>query len=220
MNQEQDSPSDPNDYTEVFLANRKKPRKPKAVPDDGDGEIRFTFGKYIGQRVEDILDNDPEYIHWVREKAYSEPLSSYIKNLIDYDIEEYDRLRAMAAPSMTSEEILFQRALQHKLKYKTFNLERYFDWLKTASKRAKGWLAVKEFSESTRRMRYEAWAQHPDNPKNVGLRPAADLIAPEGTKARSSLGPGTMAATAPRDAPRLTHDRCKAGIGRWNRQTE
>ena len=118
--------------------------------------------------MEDILDNDPEYIHWVREKAYSEPLSSYIKNLIDYDIEEYDRLRAMAAPSMTSEEILFQRALQHKLKYKTFNLERYFDWLKTASKRAKGWLAVKEFSESTRQMRYQAWAQHPDNPANVG----------------------------------------------------
>jgi hypothetical protein len=119
--------------------------------------------------VEDILDNDPEYIHWVREKAYSEPLSSYIKNLIDYDLEEYDRLRAMASPSMTSEEILFQRALQHKLKYKTFNLERYFEWLKAASNRAKGWLAVKEFSESTRRMRWEAWAQHPDNPKNVGL---------------------------------------------------
>jgi hypothetical protein len=184
MNEEQDGPSGPNepndpcDYTEIFLENRKRrkkptppkpktPRKPMVIPEDG--EIRFTFGKYIGQRVEDILDNDPEYIHWVREKAYSEPLSSYIKNLIDYDIEEYDRLRAMAAPSMTSEEILFQRALQHKLKYKTFNLERYFEWLKAASNRAKGWLAVKEFSESTRRMRWEAWAQHPDNPKNVGL---------------------------------------------------
>lgn len=175
MSQEQDSPNDPTDYAEVFLANRKKqekpreprqPKKPSIVP--GDGEIRFTFGKYVGQRVEDVLDNDPEYIHWVREKAYSEPLSSYLKNLIDYDLEEYDRLRAMAAPSMTSEEILFQRALQHKLKYKTFNLERYFDWLKTASKRAKGWLAVKEFSESTRQMRYQAWAQHPDNPANVG----------------------------------------------------
>ena len=176
MNDEQDSistPSYPSDYAEVFLENRRRPKKPtkptKPMVIPEDGEIRFTFGKYIGQRVEDILDNDPEYIHWVRDKAYSEPLSSYIQNLLDYDLEEYDRLRAMAAPSMTSEEILFQRALQHKLKYKTFNLERYFDWLKAASNRAKGWLAVKEFSESTRRMRYEAWAQHSGNPKNVGL---------------------------------------------------
>ncbi len=209
MNQEQDSPSDPSDYAEVFLANRKKqgnprePRqpktpktqkKPRVIPDDGDGEIRFTFGKYVGQRVEDVLDNDPEYIHWVREKAYSEPLSSYIKNLIDYDIEEYDRLRAIAAPSMTSEEILFQRALQHKLKYKTFNLERYFDWLKTASKRAKGWLAVKEFSESTRRMRWEAWAQHPDNPKNVGLaQPPVPFFGTH--EAPFDPDPGSMAVT-------------------------
>ena len=139
------------DYAEVFCENRKKSReskKPRIIPEGGDGEIRFTFGKYIGQRVDDVLDNDPEYVHWVREKAFSEPLASYIKNMIDYNMDEYDRLRALAAPSMTSEEILFQRALQHKMKYKTFNLERYFDWLKAASNRTKGWLAIKEFRKA------------------------------------------------------------------------
>ena len=157
----------PSDYTEVFLENRKRIKnKPKLTPTD-PSKIRFTFGKYVGQRVEDILDNDPQYVHWLRDKSYSEPLSSYIKNLIDYDMDEYDRLRSIAAPSITSEEILFQRALQHKIKYKTFDLDRYFGWLKVASNRVKGWLAIKEFSESTKRMRYEAWAKHPDNPKNV-----------------------------------------------------
>jgi len=53
----------------IWCAQTTKPTKPMVIPEDG--EIRFTFGKYIGQRVEDILDNDPEYIHWVREKAYS-----------------------------------------------------------------------------------------------------------------------------------------------------
>ena len=42
MNQEQDSPSDPNDYAEVFLANRKeqgKPREPKTAEDAEEAKV-------------------------------------------------------------------------------------------------------------------------------------------------------------------------------------
>lgn len=48
---------------------------------DPSGEIVFNFGKYIGQKVRDVLWRDPQYSQWILDKDFSVQVKNTIKRL-------------------------------------------------------------------------------------------------------------------------------------------
>lgn len=58
---------------------------------------RFPFGKYRGEKVEDVLDEDPQYLEWWAEEVSSPTLSPTVERHVltvlsdkEYGAEEGD----------------------------------------------------------------------------------------------------------------------------------
>jgi DNA polymerase-3 subunit epsilon len=54
---------------------------------NGQGEIVFNFGKYVGQPVAETLVNDRQYFNWILNKDFSVQVKRKVKQLVD----EYEK---------------------------------------------------------------------------------------------------------------------------------
>lgn len=45
------------------------------------GEIVFNFGKYVGQKVRDVLQRDPQYSQWILDKDFSVQVKNAVKKI-------------------------------------------------------------------------------------------------------------------------------------------
>lgn len=59
----------------VDFTNRLK-RNPK-------GEIIFNFGKYMNQRVKEVIKKDRNYYHWIIQKDFSSQVKKIVKGMMD-----------------------------------------------------------------------------------------------------------------------------------------
>lgn len=66
-----------NDLTTVDVTNRLKY--------NNEGDIVFNFGKYLNQRVSDVLKENKQYNRWIQEKDFSHQVKKIIQK-------EYDKL--------------------------------------------------------------------------------------------------------------------------------
>jgi len=56
---------------------------------DQNGVIVFTFGKYVGRPVGEMLSKDKQYFHWMLSKEFS----SQVKQIIQKLVKEYEEGR-------------------------------------------------------------------------------------------------------------------------------
>ena len=47
-----------------------------------DGEVIFNFGRYQGQSVSHVLQNDKDYYHWILKKEFSVQVKSIVKRIM------------------------------------------------------------------------------------------------------------------------------------------
>ena len=63
-----------NDSRTVDVTNRLKY--------DNAGNVVFNFGKYMGQKVVDVLSRDRQYYNWILEKDFSAQVKQIIKKIV------------------------------------------------------------------------------------------------------------------------------------------
>ena len=52
------------------------------------GDVIFNFGKYMNQRVADVIKKDRNYFHWIMEKDFSSQVKTTIQGIMDDIIKE------------------------------------------------------------------------------------------------------------------------------------
>ncbi|MBK9150716.1 MAG: 3'-5' exonuclease [Saprospiraceae bacterium] len=50
---------------------------------NASGEVVFNFGKYIGQKVEDVFKTEPSYYHWIMDKEFSAQVKQIVKSIFE-----------------------------------------------------------------------------------------------------------------------------------------
>ncbi len=55
---------------------------------NSNGEIVFNFGKYLNQKVEDVLKKDRNYYHWIMEKDFSSQVKKIVAAIMNQIIEK------------------------------------------------------------------------------------------------------------------------------------
>ncbi len=53
-----------------------------------NGDIVFNFGKYMNQRVKDVIKKDRNYFHWIMEKDFSSQVKNTIQGIMDQIIKD------------------------------------------------------------------------------------------------------------------------------------
>ncbi len=55
------------------------------------GDIVFNFGKYMNQKVKDVIKKDRNYFHWIIEKDFSSQVKTAIQQIMDEIIQDSQR---------------------------------------------------------------------------------------------------------------------------------
>ncbi len=55
---------------------------------NAEDEIIFNFGKYMNQRVKDVIKKDRNYYHWIMQKDFSSQVKKIVKGIMDEVIAE------------------------------------------------------------------------------------------------------------------------------------
>jgi DNA polymerase-3 subunit epsilon len=70
-----------------FISNDQMIDVTQRLKYNGQGEIVFNFGKYVGQPVAETLVNDRQYFNWILNKDFSAQVKRKVKQLVD----EYEK---------------------------------------------------------------------------------------------------------------------------------
>jgi len=71
-----------------FTADKRHVDFTNRLKKNENGDIVFNFGKYMNQRVKDVIKKDRNYFHWIMEKDFSSQVKSAIQGIMDQIIKD------------------------------------------------------------------------------------------------------------------------------------